>query len=133
MCVRPLACELHWLNVRKKVSHMCLRMNRDWLSSEHTTSFHCLRPAVFHMEPNHSRVLSLPRIHQTEREEKCLTLAAIVDYHSNSRLIPQKLCIGSFSLDSIFLDSKNLPYCYLVCLHPAHNGFAYKVWSSCQQ
>lgn len=69
MCVRPLACELHWLNVRKKkVSHVCLRMNRDWLSSEHTTSFHCLRPAVFHMEPNHSRVLSLPRIHQTERE-----------------------------------------------------------------
>lgn len=54
MCVRPLACELHWLSVGKKkirrnaqVSHMCLRMNRDRLSSEQTASFIALGQPCF--------------------------------------------------------------------------------------
>lgn len=55
MCVRPLACELHWLSVGKKkklrrnaqVSHMCLRMNRDRLSSEQTASFIALGQLCF--------------------------------------------------------------------------------------
>lgn len=116
----------------KKVSHMCLRMNRDWLSSEYTTSFIASGRPCFTWSQITARFF-LCLTYSRERE-KCLTLAATVDYHSNSRLIPQKLCVGSFSLGSIFLDSKKpTSYCYSVCLHPVHNSFAYKVWSSCQQ
>lgn len=99
MCIRPLGSELHWLNIKKKYLYKICHVfkNKEGLAQLRTShQLHCLEPAVLHT------FCSFCAYCTQEREKKgCFRMASVTDYHSTH--IPQKLHIGSFSLESTFL------------------------------
>lgn len=101
MCIRPLACERHWLNVEK--NYIPINLPHAFKDEEGPAQLrtnhqlHCLEPAVLHTELNHSHVPPVPLAQrEVPYSGSCNGLSL------QSTLIPQKLCVGSFSLDSIF-------------------------------
>lgn len=70
MCIRPLACELHWLNVKKNYIYIKslphVFKDEQGLAQLRTNhQLHCLEPAMLHAERSYSHIPSVPIAHRS--------------------------------------------------------------------
>lgn len=115
MCIRPLACELHWLNVIKKkkfyrsLPHV-FEDDQGLAQLRTSHQLHCLEPAVFHTRLNDSHV---PPVPITQRSLLHQQLSRTIAPTPRSFLRSSMLDHLIWTVLFFFSDSKKTPTSYL--------------------